>query len=135
MAEQGGFGLVVKINTGSLTAIAGVLDAEFPAQSRVIAESTSHDASGGYYEAIPSGKRRLEPFTMTLAWDDTQATHAAILTNLGGSSAVGFSIQDPAGQEIIAFNAYIERIERISPQDGVYQARVTVHPTGAPTIT
>lgn len=135
MSEQGGFGVALKINTGSLTTVVGLLDVEFPEQTRIIAESTGHDAPSGYYTGIPSGKRRLEPFPATIKWDDTQATHAAMLTNFNASTVLGWSIQDPGGQEIIAFNAWVERISRISKQDGAYQARVQIHPTGVPTIT
>lgn len=135
MAEQGGFGLIVKYNTGSLTAIANLIDADFPRQSRVIAENTAHDASSGYYTAIPSGKRRLEPFRMVLGWDDTEATQAALLTNFAAETAGGWSIQDPDGQEVIAFSGYVESVLRISKQDQTYQAEIMVHPTGAPTIT
>jgi hypothetical protein len=135
MAVQGGFGLVLKINTGSLVAVVNVVDADFPRQSRVIAENTAHDASGGYYMGIPSGKRRLDPFRAVLNWDDAAASHAAVLTNFAAETSIGMSIQDPDGQEVIAFNAYIENIGRISRQENGYQAEVTIHPTGAPTIT
>ncbi len=135
MAVQGGFGCLLKVNTGSLTTIVGVMDVDFPVQSRIISESTSHSATSGYYTGVPSGKRRLEPFKATISWDDTAATNAALLTNFNASATVGFSIQDPGGQEIIAFDGYVENIGRVSKQDGTYQADVQIHPTGAPTIT
>lgn len=135
MSQQGGFGVNLKINTGSLTTVVSMVDVDIPEQTRVMAESTGHDAPSGYYQALPSGKRRLEPFSATLMWDDTAATHAAMLTNFNAAAVVGWSVQDPGGQEIIAFNAWVERIGRISKQDGAYQARVQIHPTGAPTIT
>lgn len=134
MAVQGGFGCLLKVNTGSLTTIVGVMDVEFPVQSRIIAETTGHDATTGHYTAVPSGKRRLEPFKATIAWDDTAATNAALLTNFNASASVGFSIQDVGGQEVISFSGYVESIGRISKQDGAYQADVQIHPTGAPTI-
>jgi hypothetical protein len=135
MAEQGGFGVVVRINTGALTAVANLIDVDFPEINRIIAENTAHDASGGYYTAIPSGKRRVNPFPMELGWNDAEATHAAMLTNFGVETSVGFNIQDPDGQEVIAFSGYIESVGRISKQDGNYRCRIMVHPTGAPTIT
>lgn len=135
MAIQGGYGVVTKIYTSSLTTIANVMDVDFPKFMKFIAESTGHDSTSGYYTAVASGKRRVEPFTMVLAWDDAQATHAQIVTSFAADTSVAMSIQDPDGQEIIAFSAHIEEIERESRQDGVLQATVLVHPTGAPTIT
>lgn len=135
MAVQGGYGILVKINTGSLTTIVGVIDAAFPKQTAFIAESTGHDATSGYYTAVKTGKRRLEPFDIKVAWDDTAATNAAILTNLAAEASVGFSVQDPDGQEIIAFSGHVEAIERAGEQEDLYHAIITVHPTGAPSIT
>jgi predicted amino acid dehydrogenase len=135
MAAQGGFGLQLKINTGSLTAIVGVLEADFPEQERLVAESTGHDATSGYATWVSTGKRQLNEFTATLAWDDAQATHTAIVTNFNAEASVNMSIQDPDGAEIIAFAAFVTKIGRVSEQDGVYQAEVTFQPTGAPTIT
>lgn len=135
MAVQGGFGLVLKINTGSLTTVVDVLESDFPEQEKVVAENTAHDSSGGYAEYVATGKRRLSEFTATLAWDDTAATHAALLTNLAADTSVGFSIQDPDGQEVIAFSGHVTMIKRISDQEETYKAEVTIQPTGAPTIT
>lgn len=135
MATQGGYGLILKINTGSLTAIVGVIESDFPEQEKLVAESTGHDATSGYATWVATGKRQLNEFTATLAWDDAQATHTALLTNLGADTSVGFSIQDPDGQEIIAFSGLVTKINRIAAQDDVYKAEVTIQPTGAPTIT
>jgi hypothetical protein len=135
MAMQGGFGLQVKINTGSLTAIASVIDCEFPEQEKILDEFWTHDATSGYQRRVASGARDLKPFKMELAWDDAQATHAAILTNLAADVVVGFSIQDPDGQEVIAFNAHCSNIKRISEVDKALRAEVTVSPDAAPTIT
>ncbi len=135
MARQGGFGIVLKVNTGSLTAITYVAEVDFPEQEKFLADATSHDSSGGYVEYIATGLRALNPFEATLNWDDTQATHAALLTNLGAESSVGFSIQDPDGQEVIAFNGHVTKIKRIGKMKEMFQATVTIQPTGAPTIT
>lgn len=78
MAAQGGFGVVLKINTGSLTAVTGVTNVDFPEFMKYLAESTGHDSSGGYYEAVATGKRRLNPFPVEINWDTAEATHAAI---------------------------------------------------------
>lgn len=134
--SQGGFGLALKIMIGTtLTAIVGVEDAPFPKFKKFISESTGHDAAGGYYTAVATGKRRLEPITVTLIWDKAQATHAAVVTALDSTDPVSMSIEDPDGDEVIAFSAHIEAISRISQQEQTYRAQVEIHPTGAPTIT
>jgi formylmethanofuran dehydrogenase subunit E-like metal-binding protein len=136
MAATGGYGVTLKIMVSTtLTAVANVIDVDFPKFVKFIAESTGHDATSGYYTAVATGKRKLESFTATLAWDSVATTHAAIVTAFDSDAAVSMSIQDPDGVEIIAFSAHIEAITRISRQEEVYQAEVTIHPTGVPTIT
>lgn len=134
MPRQGGFGLKAKISIDStLTSIVYLVDAEWPKFKKFIAEITGHDSPDGYYESIDTGKRRIEPFPVTLAWDDTQATHAAILSAFNGTTPVGFSIADPTDQETISFSVHVEEIERLSPQEEGYQAKVLFHPTGSST--
>ena len=49
MATQGGYGLKCKITVGTtLTAIANVLDCEFPKFIKVVKEFTAHDADTGW---------------------------------------------------------------------------------------
>lgn len=135
MAAQGGFGVPLKINTGSLTTIVGVTDVDIPEFINYIAESTGHDSSGGYYQATATGKKRVMPFPATINWDTAEATHAAIVTAFDAGTAVGMSIEDPDGDEVIAFSAIVEKIGRVSRQEDRYYAVVTFHVTGAPTIT
>jgi hypothetical protein len=136
MAEQGGFGVVYKITVAStLTTVAGVMKIEFPKQSKVVSESTGHDAVSGYRTFVDTGIRELESFNATLRWDKLAATHAAHLTAFNSKTPVALSIQDPLGQEIIAFSAHIETIARIGEMEEVFTAEVTIRPTGAPTIT
>lgn len=136
MAIQGGYGVSLKIMVSTvLTAVANLRDVDFPKQTKYVAESTSHAATLGYYTAIATGKRRLEPFTATLDWDSADSTHTAILAAFDADTAVSMSIQDPDGVEVIAFSAIIEQVERISKQEDSYQAKVVIHPTGSPTIT
>src|SRR5574337_144278 len=116
MAEQGGFGVVLQINNAGLVTVANLLDVDFPKFSKYLEEFTNHQSTGGYYEAIDSGKRRLNPFPATLGWDSADATHAAILAAFNATDPVGMTIQDPNGDEIIAFDAHIEEIERMSKQ-------------------
>jgi len=133
---QGGFGIDFQMDGGAgLVAVVKIRDAKFPKQTSTIVDATTHDSPSGYYEAIAVGLRRLEPFELTLNWDDTQATHARVLTVFAADAPVACSIADPDGDETIAFSAFVESIERDGPLNGLYTARVRIHPTGAPTIT
>lgn len=135
MAVQGGFGIVVKINTGALTTIANLLEVEFPEQEKTLAEARFHNSVDGYLEYIATGLRQLNSMTVVLGWDDTESTHAQILTSYGADTAIGMSIEDPGGQETIAFDAHIQKILRQGVQDDLYKAEILIQPTGAPTIT
>lgn len=136
MTAQGGFGLTLKIDvSSSLTAIVQVLTSDFPEFLKFIAESTGHDAPSGYYQSTATGKRRLNPFTVTIAWDTSVTTHATIVTAFDSDEAVDMSIADPDSDETIAFSAHIETVGRISEQQDIYKADVLIHPSGPPTIT
>lgn len=136
MAQQGGFGVIVRITISStLTVITGIREVEFPKFEKVLAESTAHDAAGGYSTFIDTGKRSLSAFNVTLNWDDNQATHAALQTAFAGTSPVVMNIQDPAGQEVIQGSAFIKAIGRMAEQEEVYSCEVEIQPTGQWTIT
>lgn len=135
MSEQGAFGTVLKINTGALTLVASVEEVAFPVTSQVLDEVTSHDSPSGYYEAIGVGVKRAEPFDAVITWDVAQATHAQFVTSFNAATAVGFSIEDPGGAEVMAFSAFIESIARMTPLKGALRARCRIHPSGAATIT
>jgi hypothetical protein len=136
MAAQGGFGLKLKITISTtLTLVISLRDGKFPQQFRFLAESTGHDATSGYYTAVDSGKKRLQPFTVKVAWDADAATHAAILTAFSSSTPVTWSVEDPQGDEVMSFSAFVESIDRMSTQEGIVEADIVIHPTGAPTIT
>jgi hypothetical protein len=132
---QGGFGVILSIDVGTvLTAVTKVMDVGFPEFEKILAESTAHDSAGGYYEAVATGKRKLNEFTCTLTWDTAQATHAAVVTAFDSDAAVSFSIQDPDGDETISFEGHIRTVGRIAEQEDVYKAEVAIAPTGQPTI-
>lgn len=136
MTAQGGYGYSLKIMVSTtLTAIVGVESGTFPEQMAYIAETTGHDATSGYYTAVKTGKKRLQPFDVMIFWDKAETTHAAIKTAFDADTSVSMSVQDPDGDEIIAFSANIETIGRISEQEDAFRATVRIHPTGAPTIT
>ena len=134
MAEQGGYGVVVTIGG---TAVANVEDVEFPKFSKYMAESTAHDSPSGYYEAVFTGKRRIEPITMKLVWDQANATHATDILASGfeGDPALLWSIAVPASNETIEFSAHLESLQRIAAQEGKMEADIVIHPSGTATIT
>lgn len=132
---QGGFGLACKIDVSGTLATIAVLEAEFPEFTKFLAESTAHNSAGGYREMTASGKRALEPFSWTLGWDTSDTSHAAVVTAFDSDASVTFSIADPDGDEVIQFEAHVERIGRISAQEDILKAKVKISPTGAPTIT
>lgn len=135
MAQQGGFGLDVQIDvSGSLAALVHVLDMDLPEFMKFVAEMTGHDSPGGYYEAVDTGKKRVQPFTVTLGWDAGASSHAAVLAAFNSTTPVTFKVADPAGDEEISFECHIERVKRIAKQQEGYKAEVTIHPTGQPTI-
>lgn len=131
MSAQGGYGLTLTMNG---TTVVGVESADFPSFMKYIAESTAHDSAGGYYEAVATGKRRVEPMAVVLFWDVNEATHAAVVTAFDSDDAQQFSIADPDGDETITFNAHLERLGRVSQQEDAYKANVDIHPTGTATI-
>ena len=136
MAEQGGFGVIVKIDvSATLTAVAGLLDVDFPEFEKYVADMTDHSAPGGYTEYISTGVREVKEFSMTLAWDSSSATHTAIIAAFDSDSTVNMSIEDPAGSEVIAFAAHIRKLGRIAKQRDGYKCTVTVQPSGVPSIT
>jgi hypothetical protein len=138
MAEQGGFGVVLKVMISTtLTAVANLLDVDFPAQEKELADMTAHPsaASTGYRSWIDSGVRSLTEFTAVLGWDDTESTHVAIVTAFDATTALSMSIEDPAGQEIVAFSGFIRSIGRTAKIGDGYKCNVAIQPTGAPTIT
>jgi predicted secreted protein len=136
MAQTGGFGCIVRINiTATLTVIADVVELKFPEFERTVADITAHDSTNGWAEYIATGMRKMSEFTMTVVWDDGATTHAALLTNFNSATSVNMNIQDPLGQEVIAFAAFITKIARSGEMDDAFKAEITVQPTGAPTIT
>lgn len=132
---QGGFGVDVKIDVGTVvTALTKILDMDYPDLVKVLAESTTHDSTSGYAEHIATGKRKVEAFPATLAWDTSEATHAAVVTAFDSDAAVSFTIADPDGDETLAFEGHLARMKRESKQEDVYKCEVEIQPTGVVTI-
>jgi hypothetical protein len=133
---QGGFGVQLQIDVGTvLTAVTKVEDCPFPEFEKILAESTGHDSAGGYAEYVATGKRRLNEFEVTLIWDTSEATHAAMVTAFDSDAPVTCSVADPDGDETIQFEAHVRTNGRVSEQEDAYKATVGIQPTGQPTIT
>jgi len=132
--RQGGYGSVLKINTGSLTAVTHVMDFEFPEFEKIIAEITAHDSPGGWAEHISTNKRKMNSFTVKLVWDVNELTHAAVVAAFDSDEAVGMSVEDPDGNEVIAFDGIVTKLGRIAEQEEGYACDVEIQPTGIPTI-
>lgn len=132
MTAQGGFGLDLQLNGTTIVGVDNVDELSF---MKFIAESTAHDSPGGYYEAVPTGKRRIEPLACAMFWDVNAATHAAVLSAFDSDASSQFKWADPDGDETIEFNAHVERIGRVSAQEDAYRANVELHPTSTATIT
>jgi hypothetical protein len=123
--------------TTTLTAVANLLDIDFPEQTKELADNTPHPSNGvtGYRSWIDSGVRSLSEFTAVLGWDDASATHAALVTAFDATTALSMSIEDPAGNEVIAFSGFVRSIGRVAKIGDGYKCNVVIQPTGAPTIT
>lgn len=138
MATQGGFGSTILIaagTAGSGTAIAHVMDFEFPEFEKILADVTAHDSPSGYAEFIATGKRQLNSFKITLLWDDSAATHTTIIAAFGSDSPYYLTCKDPDGQETIAFWAHVSKLGRISKQEEGLSCEVEIQPTGVPSVT
>jgi hypothetical protein len=136
MGTQGGFGVKVQITVGSvLTAIAHILEMDYPEFEKVLYDRTAHDSPEGYAEFGDSGKRKVSDFKVTLEWDMTESTHAAILAAFDSADPVSMAVKDPEATETISGNAYIQKVGRIAKQEEGYQCEVTIQPTGKWSIT
>ena len=131
MAGQGGFGVSLKIMVGTvLTAVANIMDVDFPEMEKVLSESTGHDSTAGYVEYIATGKYKANEFSCTLTWDSAAETHSAIVTAFDAAAAVSMSIEDPDGVEVISGSGHIRAISRIGRQEEHFTAEVAIQPTG-----
>ena len=137
VTAEGGFGLQVKITVGTtLTAIVYLVEGEIPEFERFVAEATPHSATGGWAKFVSTGKRKLNEFKITLAWDKGDTSHAAIHTAFDAETAVNMNVTSPDGSdEVIAFSAFITKIGRVAEQEDYYKCEVSIQPTGKPTIT
>jgi len=143
MGATGGFGVTLYIGDGDLsstpdyTAIAKVQDVGDLKSSLVMAETTAHDASGGYYDAIPTGKRKIDPTSLTLVFDPDQATHQ----NASGGieyahhqqTKLAFKVRWPDDSSYFACDAYVESFTWQAKQTDKWTAVAVLHWVGTPT--
>ena len=135
MATQGGFGLVCKIKISStLTAIAKIIECDFPETEKMVEDVTAHDTPNGWAEYIASGMRKVAAFDVTLLWDKTLATHGAIQTAFDSNSPVDMTISDPLVTETLTFKAIVTKLGRMSKKQEAFKCKVSIQPTGAVTI-
>jgi len=135
MAKKGGFGAKLKITISStLTVVAQVEEVDFPEQEKDTVEVTTHDSTSGYSEYIATGLFKLGKMTCTLLWDDSNTTHAGVLTAFDSTSPLNMSVENTDASEVIAFSGYVVKIGRESKMKDAYKAKIEIQPTGAPTI-
>ena len=135
----GGMGISFSIedvgSPGTYNAIADVIDCDWPALAKIMAEVTAHDSPAGYKEHVDSGTRELTTFDLTLGWKASASTHAEILAAFVLTTPTNYQIESPDASENIEFDAHIQQMQRASLKDSYYQMVVSFQPTGQPTIT
>lgn len=135
MSIEGSMGAKLKIMVAAaLTAVTHLQDVDTLTLRKTLVAATGHDAAGGYDEWYDSGKRTIPALKITLAWDDTDATHQALIAAFNSTSPVDMTLEDPNGSEVIAFKAHVQELGRVYKQNDVYKAQLTIQPTGQPTI-
>ena len=136
MGKSGGFGVQLKITiSAALATIVNLKDIDIPEQVAKTVDVTTHDSASGYAEKIKTGLFELTPFTATLVWDDSLASHTGVLAAFSATTAVTMTVTTPGTAEVISFNGFVTKLSRESKQDGALTCKVEITPTGAPTIT
>ena len=125
----GGYGITVTIGGTALTYL---IDGEIPEYEKIIAEATPQNATSGYAVFVATGKRKLNEFKLTLGWDITEVTHAAVMTNLNNTSLQTFVLTTPGSDETLTFSGFVTKVGRVAEQEDYYKCEVTIQPSGAP---
>lgn len=132
---EGAFGVKLKITvSNTLTAIAHLEEVDYPEFEKTLAKIRCHDSAGGYPDYIDTGARDINSIKATLVWDVSESTHAAIVTAFDSTTPVGMSIEDPEGDEVITFDAHIQKVGRIAKSEDAFKCEVEIQPTGEPGI-
>ena len=133
MATQGGYGVHLKV---AGTAVAHIMDLEFPEFEKIISDVTAHDSPGGYAEYTASGLRKMNTFKITLLWDAVGTpTHAALVDAFESDNTVALVLADPDNIETITVNGHVTKIGRVTKKEEGYTCDVEIQPTGIPVIT
>lgn len=132
MATTGGYGASLTI---AGTAIAHIMEMEFPEFEKILSDVTAHDSAGGYAEYTASGKRQMNSFKVTLLWDALSGTHGQLVDAFESNSTVTFVAADSASNEDISFSGHVVKLGRVSKQEEGLSCDVEIQPTGIPTIT
>jgi hypothetical protein len=145
MSYEGGFGVTFNIGddvfsgTPNYTAIAQVEEWNEMSIEAVMAEVTNHASTGGYEEHIPSGLFRTGEIELGLVFDITGGTHAnasgGVTHALLNKTKLAYQVVLPdSGSTTFSFDAYVSKIAWQSPKEEKIMAKVTLRPTGQPTI-
>lgn len=115
--------------------IAQVTSISGPGLSLDTIDVTSHDQTSAWEEVTATILRQGE-LSLELVFDQNEATHADLLTNLVGRLYEGFELQfpDSAYTEWV-FDAYVIGFEPSMAVDGALTASCTLKITGVPVLT
>jgi len=132
------FGTLIKRGDGGspevFATIAGVKDISGPDIELRTEESTSHDSPGGWVGRKATLKDGGEP-TLKLNWDPGDATHVNLRNDLLTRTLRNFQIIEvDDGNEQANFAAYVTKITRPRPVEGLMEADVTLAISGPVTI-
>lgn len=122
----GGHGVTFSIGT-PLVAVASVEEIDFPKLKKLVSRYFAHDQD--FEQAVSTGAYSVEGFKMTLAWDVTAPSHAALLAAWASPDPVDMQFMAPDG-ETLAGSGIVSELGRVSKSKEHYQCEITVEPTG-----
>jgi hypothetical protein len=142
MGYDGGFGVTFNIGSAAIsgspsyTAIAQVRKFNGIEIELLMSDVTNHGSAAGFEETIPSGRKKIAPIELELAFDITNATHAnasgGLIHALLNETKLAYQIIFPdASTTTWTFDAHVNKIKFDSPQEEHVMATVTMQPTGA----
>jgi hypothetical protein len=118
------------------TKVAYVKDIPLPSSSTDLIDVTDHDSPGGRKEYI-GGLIDSDEMTITINWDAENATHEALEDGLG--DLINWEIE--LNNKLVtkgttyAFAAVLRSFKPKAPVNGVYEADITLKPSGSVTKT
>lgn len=139
MEANSAFGTLLKIGDGvtpteGFADVDGVRDLNGPSQSIETIDTTHHTSPGNYREVIPSFKSAGE-ISFNLLYDSTDAEHILLRDAFKNREKTNFKVVfTDAGDEQLAFAAYVTQFEYAAPIDDALTVAVTLTITGDITI-